>query len=146
MKFIFNPAQLSRCQRNSLMEVLGVIQYDNSVELVVTPVEFPLKLKVKLDNAEEMLLGWDDGKQIYADLTKSEPIPESKKDKVDLPGPGPESMTETKQEAELDLAPVVERAEALARALVKLSLPLSVEQRIDVWIKFCMVLAKELWK
>ncbi len=96
MIFKFNVAQLSRCQQKSLMDVLGVIQHENSVELVVMPVEFPKKLKVKLDNAEEMLLVWDDdGKHTYAELTTPEVEPEPEPEKLGvgamMESPKPES-------------------------------------------------------
>ncbi len=147
MNFQFNPAQLSRCQQNSLMDVLGVIQSENQNELEVTPVEFPLKLKVKLDGDIEMLLGWDAEKKSYAGLTTPERLeqdikdlaservqPESEKDTVDLPGPEPEP----------DLSPVVERVQVLARAYVNLIKPLSVEHRVECWIEFCRIFIKEL--
>lgn len=159
MDFQFNPAQLSRCQRNALMTVLLIMQSENTNELKITPVEFPNKFKVKLDGDVEILIGWDSKKEAFAGLTTAglttpeqleqdikdlaketvqepEPTPEHGALEVDLPGP----------ETELDLSPVVERAEALAHALVKLSKPLNFEQRIEVWIKFCVVLSKELWK
>jgi len=147
MKIQFNEAQLSRPQQNSLIKILDVLQSENENEIEVTPVEFPLKLKVKLDDDVEMLLGWDVEKQDYAGLTKLESpnkpkagaikpfeLPESQKDTVDLPKPEPE----------LDLSPVFERAEALARALINLTKPLNTDQRIEVWIKFCVVSLKEL--
>jgi len=142
MNIQFNEAQLSRLQQKSLLSVLDVLQSENTNELIVTPVEFPLKLRVLLDDNIEMLLGWDAEKKAYAGLTTPEPepepvpIPESEKDTVDLPAPEPE----------LDLSPVVVRVEALARALVNVSKPLNTEQRIEVWIRFCVILSKELWK
>ena len=153
MKIQFNEAQLSRAQQKSLIEVLDVLQSENKNELVVTPVEFPLKLRVKLDDNIEMLLGWDAEKQGYAGLTKPEPEqesdseqpgsqnltsnsagsqPESQKDTVDLPEP------------ELDLSPVVVRVHALARAFVNLIKPLNTNQRLELWIEFCKILFKEL--
>ena len=99
MKIQFNEAQLSRPQLKSLNEVLDVLQAENEIEIIVTPVEFPLKLRVLLDNDVEMLLGWDADKQSYAGLTTperleqdikdlaNETIPESEKDTVDLPKP-----------------------------------------------------------
>ena len=138
MKIQFNEAQLSRPQQNSLIGILDVLQSENENELEVTAVDFPLKLKVKLDDDIEMLLGWDDEKKSYAGLTTPEPEPdpilESQKDTVDLPKPEPE----------LDLSPVVERVEALARALVKLLKPFDVDRRLELWMKFCVVLFKEL--
>jgi len=147
MKINFNTAQLSRPQRENLLAVLDVLQSENQNEIEITPVEFPLKLKVKLDNEIEMLLGWDPESDSYSGITAKaepepepgpgpDPIPESKKDTVDLPTPEPE----------LDLSPVIVRAEALSRALVNLSKPLNTEQRIEVWIRFCVILSKELWK
>ncbi|GAI66434.1 unnamed protein product, partial [marine sediment metagenome] len=65
MNLQFNEAQLSRPQQQSLIEVLDVLQSQNKNELIVMPVEFPLKLKVKLDDDIEMLLGWDVDKQSY---------------------------------------------------------------------------------
>jgi len=106
MKVQFNEAQLSRPQLKSLNEVLDVLQAENEIEIIVTPVEFPLKLRVLLDNDVEMLLGWDADKQSYAGLTTperleqdikdlaSETIPESEKDTVDLPAPEPTPETE----------------------------------------------------
>jgi len=148
MKIQFNEAQLSRPQRESLLAVLDVLQSENQNEIEVTPVEFPLKFRVKLDDDIEMIVGWNPESDSYAGLTTPDPIPESQKETADLPIqenfagqeplPGPEP--------ELDLSPVIERAEALAHALVKLSKPLNIEQRIEVWIKFCVVLSKELWK
>lgn len=138
MDFQFNPAQLSRPQQQSLMDVLGVMQAENKNELEVTSVEFPNKLKVKLDDNIEMLLGWDVEKQSYAGLTKPEPEsesetkPESQKDTVDL------------QEQELDLSPVVVRVHAIGRAFVNLIKPLNTNQRLELWIEFCKILFKEL--
>jgi len=138
MKIQFNEAQLSRAQQKSLIEVLDVLQAENKNELEVAPVEFPNKLKVKLDDNIEMLLGWEVDKQSYADLTKpeSESGPETKlesqKDTVDLP------------KSEPDLSPVVVRVHALARAFVNLVKPMNTNQRLEMWIEFCKVLFKEL--
>jgi len=142
MKIQFNKAQLSRPQLQSLIEVLDVLQSQNENELVVTPVEFPLKLKVKLDNDIEMLLGWDADKQSYAGLTTPEPEPEPEP----TPEPTPEPELTPNSLPEIGLAEVIVRVEALARALVDLSKPLNTEQRIEVWIRFCVILSKELWK
>lgn len=87
----FNKAQLSRVQRESLEEVLAVLQVENEVELDVSVVEFPNKFKVKLDNDVEMIVVWDTEQYVYAGLT--EPIPESYKDTVDLPAPEPEPLS-----------------------------------------------------
>ena len=95
MNFQFNPAQLSRCQQNSLMDVLGVIQSENKDELIVTPVEFPNKLKVKLDDDIEMLLGWDADKQSYAGLTTPEHLEQDIKD-LAKETVQPETESETK--------------------------------------------------
>jgi len=153
MKIQFNEAQLSRAQQESLIKILDVLQAENENELEVTAVEFPKKLMVKLDDDIGMVLGWDADKQSYAGITEPESpnkpkadaikpfeLPESQKDTVDLPTPEPTP------EPELDLSPVVVRADALARALVNLSKPLNTEQRIEVWIRFCVILSKELWK
>lgn len=183
MNIKFNKAQLSRTQKQSLFGILDVLQAENELEIVVDVVDFPEKLKVKLDDEVEMLLGWDVKEQSYAGLT----TPESTESKpklgsdlatelgidnlqaeeqrqenelepeinidLDMAGKVIEPELEPKHgteilsdEPELDLSPVVERAEALARALVKLSIPLNIEQRIEVWMKFCFVLSKELWK
>ena len=142
VKIQFNKAQLSRPQLQSLIEVLDVLQSQNENELVVTPVEFPLKLKVKLDNDIEMLLGWDADKQSYAGLTTPEPEPEPEP----TPEPTPEPELTPNSLPEIGLAEVIVRVEALARALVDLSKPLNTEQRIEVWIRFCVILSKELWK
>jgi len=150
MKIQFNEAQLSRPQRESLMNLLEVMQSENQNELVITEVEFPIKLKVNLDNDIEMMLGWNVDKQCYDGFLMPEPIPESEKDTVDLPaqehGTLEVDLPGKKSEPELDLSPVIVHAEALARALVDLSKPLNIEQRIEVWCKFCLVLSKELWK
>lgn len=158
MKIQFNESQLSRPQQESLINVLDVLQVENKNELVVTPVEFPIKLKVKLDDDIEMLLGWDTEQGIYAGLTtperleqdikdlakeivqEPEPIPESQKDTVDLPTP------ETEPEPDLDLSPVIVRVEALARTFVNLTKPLDAEQRCEVWISFITIFIRELWK
>lgn len=149
MKIQFSKARLSRAQKKSLLEVLNVLQSQNKNELEVTAVEFPLKLMVKLDDDIGMLLGWDVEKQSYAGLTTPEPTEESQQELAGLGKAqenfaGQEPLPEP--EPELDLSPVFERAEALARVLVNLSKPLNTEQRIEVWMKFCVVLAKELWK
>ena len=130
MKIQFNEAQLSRPQQNSLIGILDALQSENKNELVVTPVEFPLKLKVKLDDNIEMLLGWDADKQSYAGLTTPEPEPDP------TPEPTPEP--------ELDLSPVFERADALSRAFFNLSKPLKVDERMKLWTHFLTALLKEL--
>jgi len=139
MNFLFNPAQLSRHQQQSLIEVLGVIESENDQEIEVRVIEFPLKFAVKLDDDIEMLLGWDVEKDGYAGLTKPESTeqehgthilsdekqkPESQKDTVDLPEPEP------------DLSPVVVRVHALARAFVGLLKPLNPNQRLEMWIEY----------
>ena len=88
MKIEFNTAQLSRPQQNSLVEVLNVLQAKNKNELVVTPVEFPIKLKVKLDDSE-MLLGWDAVKHSYIGLENPESEPEPAPDPTPEPTPEP---------------------------------------------------------
>jgi len=139
MKVQFNEAQLSRPQQESLVKVLDDLQKKpeyKTNELVVTPVEFPLKLKVKLDDGIEILLGWDAEKKSYELI--QETIPDI------IPEPTPEPTPEP--EPELDLSPVFERAEALANALMNLTKPLNTEQRIEVWIRFCVILSKEFLK
>ena len=144
----FNEAQLSRPQRESLRKVCEVLQLENENELEVIPVEFPYKLMVKLDDDVEMLLGWDFDNKSYAGLTKPEiqdplpyaPLPESKKDTVDLPGP----VENAEPDPALDLAPVLERTDALANAFVKLAKPLNNDQRQEIWIRFNAILFKEL--
>ncbi len=131
MKIQFNEAQLSRPQQKSLIEILDVLQSENKNELVVTPVEFPIKLKVKLDDEIEMMLGWDAEKQSYAGLTKPETTePEPKPDPIPEP--------------ELDLSPVIERSQAFACALAKLTKPLERDHRFIVWVDFLTTLLKEL--
>jgi len=76
MNLQFNPAQLSRPQRQSLIEVLGVMESENDQEIEVRVIEFPLKFAVKLDDDIEMLLGWDAEKKSYAGLTTPDPIPD----------------------------------------------------------------------
>lgn len=151
MNIKFNTAQLSRPQRLSLLTVLDVMQSENASELEVTPVEFPQKLRVKLDDDVDMLLGWDVDKQSYAGLTTPKTIgetlaePESKKDTVDLPESGTlEVDLPGPAKPELDLAPVLERATALANAFVKLAKPLNNDQRQEIWIRFNAILFKEL--
>ena len=157
MNFQFNTAQLSRCQRDSLMEVLGVLQDKNKLELIITPVEFPLKLRVMLDDNIEMLLGWDPEKDSYAGLTMPEPdpIPESEKDTVDLPGPELKSAGEVikseteeiiKENEELVKSEIGQRVDALAAALVKLAKPFDSHRRLEIWNAFCDIALKELWK
>lgn len=146
MDFQFNPAQLSRTQQNSLMDVLGVIQDDNVNELVVTPVEFPDKLKVKLDNDIEMLLGWDVDKQSYAGLIKPEPDEQLGVGAMKIKGPDAGQKVESliDEKLEPDLSPVVVRVHALARAFVNLIKPFNTNQRLELWIEFCKILFKEL--
>ena len=163
MKINFNTAQLSRPQRENLLSVLDVLQSENQNEIEVTPIEFPIKLKVKLDDDIEMLLGWDPEMDSYAGLTTPESAANGvlkraldriaafrEKPNPVEPDPIPESKTEPEPEPtpepELDLSQVIVRAEALSRALVNLSKPLNTEQRIEVWIRFCVILSKELWK
>lgn len=166
MKFKFNEAQLSRPQRESLRKVCEVLQLENEDELEIIPVEFPYKLKVKLDDDIEMLLGWDFDNASYAGLTTPEiqdplpyvPLPESEKDHgteiVDLPGPAKPDVCldmagkvipgSDRRGSDLDLAPVLERADALADAFVKLAKPLNNDQRQEIWIRFNAILFKEL--
>lgn len=132
MKVQFNEAQLSRPQQQSLIKFLDVLQAQNENELVVTPVEFPNKLLVMLDDNIGMLIVWDTERQTYAALVKPEPKPE------------PDGQFTPAQEPELDLSPIVERVEALARAFVKLAKPCDIDRRLELWIKFCIVVFKEL--
>ena len=149
MKFNFNPAQLSRPQRNKLMDVLRVIQAENKNEIEIMPVEFPLKLKVKLDDDVEMLLGWNPESDSYSGIAmpkdwepEPETKPESQKDTADLPKPEPKP--EPEPEPEPDLSPVVVRVHALGSAFVNLIKPLNTNQRLELWIEFCKILFKEL--
>ena len=135
MNIKFNTAQLSRPQRLSLLTVLDVMQSENKNELEVTPVEFPQKLRVKLDDDVDMLLGWDVEKQSYAGLTKPEPVLESRIDTADLP-PEPEK--------ELDLTDVLVRADALACSLAKMANLFNPSQQYEIWARFLSVLVKEL--
>jgi len=165
MNIQFNEAQLSRPQRKSLMEILDVLQFENELELVVTQVEFPIKLKVRLDDEIEMLLGWDAEKESYAGLTTPETVADGvlKRclDKVAAfrekpnpvepepePDPIPESQKDTadlpKQEPtpELVKSVVGQRVQALAQALVNISKPLNTYQRCEVWMQFCEIYVK----
>lgn len=145
----FNPAQLSRPQQQSLIEVLGVIESENDQEIDVRVVEFPIKFMVKLDDDIEMLLDWNAEKQSYAGLATPEPTEESQQElaglekaqenfagQESLPGPEPE----------LDLSPVIERSQALARVLANLTKPLENDHRFIVWTDFLITLLKELEK
>ncbi len=147
MNIRFNKAQLSRAQKKSLLEILNVLQVQNELELVVDAVEFPLKLKVKLDDDIEMLLGWDIDKQSYAGLTTPEPIEGSQQELAGL-GKAQENFVGQESlpgpEPELDLSPVVVRVHALARTFSSLAKPLSSQQRFEIGIEFCRVLFKEL--
>jgi len=141
MKIQFNEAQLSRPQQNSLIGILDVLQSENKNELVVTPVEFPLKLKVKLDDDVEMLLGWDVESESYSGITaktepepEPDPIPESQKDTVDLPEPKPELVK----------SEFGQRVQALAWELAKMVKPLDSYQRGEVWIRFTETFIKEV--
>lgn len=140
MKVQFNEAQLSRPQQQSLIVILDELQKKNEKELVVMPFEFPIKLKVKLDNDIEILLVWDVEKKSYTTSSFPAPAPEP------TPEPTPEPEPEPTPEPELDLSPVFERADALANALMNLTKPLNTEQRIEVWIRFCVILSKEFLK
>ena len=152
MKIQFNEAQLSRPQQQSLLSVLDVLQSENQNEIEVTPVEFPIKLKVKLDDDIEMLLGWDAETGTYAGLTTPEPdpIPESKKDTVDLPKTEPEGELIAALDnagnviagPELPMSEIGQRVQALAQALINLTKPLSSYQRGEVWIQFCTIYVK----
>ncbi len=138
MKIKFNPAQLSRPQNVSLVEVLDVLQAKNKNELVVTPVEFPIKLKVKLDDAT-ILLEWDAEKGIYETMSFiGEPVPEPE------PTPEPEPEPEPKM---IGIESVIERSESIAYSVVKLAEPLSsIEQRKTLWIRVYAVVFEELIK
>jgi len=152
MKIQFNEAQLSRPQRESLLSVLDVLQSENRNEIEVTPIEFPLKFRVKLDDNIEMVVGWNPESDSYAGLTKPEPepdpIPESEKDTVDLPGPdltSAEEFIKSKNE-ELVKSEIGQRVDALAAALVKLAMPFESDRRLEIWNAFCNTVLKELWK
>jgi len=143
MKINFQTAQLSRPQRESLLAVLDVLQSENENEIEVTPIEFPIKFRVKLDDDIEMVVGWNPESDSYSGITaktepepKPDPIPESQKDTVDLPEP-------TQQLAK---SVVGQRVEALAMALVNLSKPLGTYQRSEIWMQFCNIYVKELMK
>ncbi|MBA7707847.1 hypothetical protein ES703_116731 [subsurface metagenome] len=141
MKIQFNKAQLSRAQKKSLLEVLNVLQAENEgVEIVVTVVEFPLKLLVELDSGHEMLLGWDVEKQIYAGLT----TPESTESKPEIPEPEPSPRTIPA--AELVKSEIGQRVDALASAFVRLAMPFDADQRLEIWIAFCTIVFKEFLK
>lgn len=86
MKVQFNEAQLSSPQQQSLVVVLDDLQSKNENEIVVEPVDFPITLKVRLDNDVEILLGWDAEKKSYAPMQEPEPIPEP------TPEPEPQSQ------------------------------------------------------
>lgn len=122
MNFQFNPAQLSRPQRNNLIEVLGVIESENDQEIEVTVVEFPEKLMVKLDDDTEMILVWDFDKQSYSGLTKPEPEPESDElgigAKIEIPKYTP------------DLDPKVKELAERTFALMEIHLTFSPEQQL----------------
>lgn len=132
MKVKFNEAQLSRVQRESLINIVYNLQADNEVEIEVSAIEFPDKLMFKGDDNIGLVFLWDPDMPAYVPLEK--------------PEPEPESLTETKPEPELDLAPVFEHSKAIACSLVDLYKPLNVEQRTEMLIRFFSVLFKELWK
>lgn len=130
MKFQFNKGQLSRAQKKSLLEVLNVLQTENKNELIVTPVEFPIKFRVKLDDDIEMMVGWNPESDGYSGLTTPEPTE-----------PEP-TEPEPEPEPELVKSEVGQRVDALALALVKLTMPLNTYQRGEVWIQFCTIYVK----
>jgi len=147
MNFKFNTAQLSRSQLKNLMGVLGVIQSENKNEIEIWPVEFPIKLKVMLDDNIAMLLGWNPETDSYSGISmpkdwEPETKPESQKDTTDLPKPEPKpepkTVTEPEPEPKIepDLSPVVVRVHALARAFVGLLKPLNPNQRLEMWIEY----------
>jgi len=149
MKINFQTAQLSRPQRESLLAVLDVLQSENENEIEVTPIEFPLKFRVKLDDNIEMVVGWNPESDSYSGITaktEPEPKPESQKDTVDLPKPESTPEPEPTPAAELTKSVVGQRVEALARALVNLSKPLGSYQRCEIWSHFCEIYIKELIK
>jgi len=138
MKINFNTAQLSRGQRESLLAVLDVLQSENQNDIEITPIEFPLKFRVKLDDDIEMVVGWDPESDSYSGITaKTEPDPTE-------PVPEPEPEPEPEPKPEPDLSPVVVRVHALARAFVNLIKPLNTNQRLELWVEFCKILFKEL--
>jgi len=148
MIFRFNKAQLSKEQRESLDKVLGVMQAENEIEIEVVAVEFPEKLKVKLDKDVEMLVVWDGEKKVYSGLT--EPVLESEKDTVDLPAP--ESGVEVETEKSVIPPPRLIHngrtnelaVHRLAKEFVELVKPLDVNQRMILWIDFSAIVVKEL--
>ena len=154
MKIQFQESQLSRPQRESLLSVLDVLQSENQNEIEVTPVEFPITLKVQLDNDVQMMLGWDPGSESYSGISKTEPrpepkpepkpdpIPESQKDTADLPKP----ETEPEPTQQLVMSEIGVRVQALAQALVNLAKPLNTYQRGEIWMQFCEIYVKELMK
>jgi len=143
MIFRFNTAQLERIRHDSLARVLDVLQAENENELEVTAVEFPDKLKVKLDDDVELILGWDAEKSSYAGLTRPEPTPEPTPEpefKVSLDMAGnviPESLIKSE---------VGQRVDAIANAFVKLTMPFDADQRLEMWIAFTTTVFKELLK
>lgn len=112
MNFQFNPAQLSRVERNSLIEVLGVMESENDQEIEVRAIEFPLKFAVKLDDNVEMLLVWDAEKQCYAGITE------------------PESLAKTVIEPEPDLDSKVKDLAERTYELMQIHLTFTPEQQL----------------
>ena len=154
MKINFNTAQLSRPQRESLLAVLDVLQSENQNEIEITPVEFPLKFRVKLDDDIEMVVGWNPESDSYSGITaktepEPDPIPESKKDTVDLPKPESEinidlDMAGKVIPGELTKSELGQRVQALAWELAKMVKPLNTYQRGEVWIQFTQTFIKEV--
>lgn len=130
MKIQFNTAQLSRPQLESLLKILDVLQAENKNEIEVTPVEFPLKLMVKLDDDIEMLLGWDAEKESYAGLTTPEPKPE----------PKPESKPEPKPEPHIAYVPTPKEVAVLAYDLMKIYLLFTLEQQMEFNKEYALLL------
>jgi len=157
MKINFQTAQLSRPQRESLLAVLDVLQSENENEIEVTPVEFPLKFRVKLDDDIEMVVGWNPESDSYSGITaktepEPDPIPESKKDTVDLPKQKPEegeliaaldNAGNVVAGPELVMSEVGKRVQALAWELSKICQPLDDFRRGEVWIQFTKNFIKE---
>jgi len=74
MKTIFNEAQLSRSQRESLAEIGKAFQAENKDEIEVISVEFPDKLMMKGDDSVGIILNWSDDSH-YVGISEPEPEP-----------------------------------------------------------------------
>ena len=158
MIFKFNQAQLGRGLNAKLNELLADVQKGCETEIVVIPLEFPEKFSIEVGD-DIVVVAWDVKDVEYKVLPSPERGPklESEQDDkfiedhpkptaLDEKEPEPEPKPQPTLEPELDLSPIVERVEALARALANQSKLLNTEQRLELWMKFCKVLSKELWK